>query len=162
MHIKVKILPIHIVQSCYHWWHVSLGLKHYSFYTKMPIHITSMKLLYDRHPRLQPTVPIPNHKHLTRKYLQVIIGKKFTFEFIINLRPLRWPFRQHTRGHVIGMPMLILQCHIKETTLLHVAILHKMSCKVRDVVLEERSHHRKRHQVAEGDEETTLLFWLPF
>ena len=150
------------MQSGYHRWYVSPWVKDYTLNMEMPIDIMSMKLLNDWQSYMQPMVPIPDHEHLIQKNLQIIICKKCLLQFFIHQLPLRRPLRHHTRGHVIGVPMVVLQCHIKETIPLHVAISHKMSCELGYVVLEVRSHHMKRHHAAEGNEETTILFWLPF
>jgi len=51
------------------------------------------------------------------------------------------------------VPIVVLQCHIKETTPLHVAISHKMSCEFTYVVLEEIFHHMLRHHAVEENED---------
>ena len=159
---RIRILPIHFVQGSYHRKNVSSGFKNYTLNTIVPINIITMKLVNDRHPCLEPMVPIPNHEHLIGKYLQVLICKKFLLKFFIHLLPHRRPLGNHIGGHVIGVAMVVLQCHIKETTPLHIAISHKMSCKLRYNTFKKRSHNRKRHHAAKRDKETTLLFWLPF
>ena len=83
-------------------------------------------------------------------------------DFFLNSSFTSFHSNDHIGGNVIGVPMVVLQSHIKEPTPLHVAISHKMSCELGFVILEIRSHHMKKQHAEEGNEEMTLLFWLPF